>query len=71
MMQQDNMSSEDSLEKSFKETELASDDEEASIQIAEAKKLQSGVEPNQEAFNLLNSMDHDQPQENSGEEDDE
>lgn len=54
MVSRQNISSEDSLEKSFKETELASDDEEASIQIAEAKKLQSIVNHNQEAFNLLN-----------------
>ena len=58
MFKMNDNSSEDSLEKSFKETELASDDEEASIQIAEAKRRDS--KPNQEAFNLLqNSVEHD------------
>ena len=46
-------SSEDSLEKSFKDTELASDDEEAEQQIAAARAERTLKEPNAEALNLL------------------
>ena len=45
--------SEDSLERSFKETELASDDEEAEQQVAEQRRLLSHKKQNEEAISLL------------------
>ena len=51
------LSSEDSLENSFKETELASDDEEAEQQVRKAKDANKGKRVNEQALNLLENDD--------------
>ena len=49
----DDDASEDSLERSFRETELASDDEQAAQQVVEQMRLNSAKKPNEEAQNFL------------------
>ena len=45
--------SSDSLENSFRETELASDDEVAEQQVVEKRRLLSHKKPNKEALSML------------------